>query len=148
MVLFGWDTKGARLKSVFAWAAATKGNRWAHRDGTMILMAHRHGFRAAELVDLRWDQIDFEQATLAVRRVKKGSPATTHPHPWRRVAAAEAAAARARAKITLDPRGNPLAEMGPRSPSGDSGFAYCPTGYRGAGVPKGHQWTPQSHLEA
>jgi integrase len=30
------------------------------------------------LVDLRWDQIDFDTATLAVRRVKKGSPAT-HP---------------------------------------------------------------------
>ena len=44
----------------------------------MILVAYRHGFRAAELVDLRWDQIDFEQATLAVRRVKRGSPAT-HP---------------------------------------------------------------------
>jgi site-specific recombinase XerD len=58
--------------------AATKGNRWGHRDGTMILVAYRHGFRAAELVDLRWDQIDFEQATLAVRRIKKGSPAT-HP---------------------------------------------------------------------
>lgn len=58
--------------------AATKGNRWGHRDGTMILVAYRHGFRAAELVDLRWDQIDFEQATLAVRRVKKGAPAT-HP---------------------------------------------------------------------
>jgi integrase len=58
--------------------AATKGNRWGHRDATMILVGYRHGFRAAELVDLRWDQIDFEQATLAVRRVKKGSPAT-HP---------------------------------------------------------------------
>jgi len=58
--------------------AATRGNRWSHRDGTMILVAYRHGFRAAELVDLRWDQIDFEQATLAVRRVKRGSPAT-HP---------------------------------------------------------------------
>jgi type 1 fimbriae regulatory protein FimB/type 1 fimbriae regulatory protein FimE len=29
-------------------------------------------------VDLRWDQIDFATATMAVRRVKKGSPAT-HP---------------------------------------------------------------------
>ena len=57
---------------------ATKGNRWSHRDSTMILVAYRHGFRAAELVDLRWYQIDFEQATLAVRRVKRGSPAT-HP---------------------------------------------------------------------
>ena len=33
---------------------------------------------AAELVDLCWDQIDFEQATLAVRRVKRGTP-STHP---------------------------------------------------------------------
>jgi integrase len=32
----------------------------------------------AELVDLRWDQIDFDSATLAVRRVKKGTP-STHP---------------------------------------------------------------------
>ncbi|HWV41311.1 tyrosine-type recombinase/integrase, partial [Pseudorhodoplanes sp.] len=31
-----------------------------------------------ELVDLRWDQIDFGAATLAVRRVKRGSP-STHP---------------------------------------------------------------------
>ena len=37
---------------------AAKGNRYGHRDALMILMAYRHGFRAAELVDLRWDQID------------------------------------------------------------------------------------------
>jgi type 1 fimbriae regulatory protein FimB/type 1 fimbriae regulatory protein FimE len=57
---------------------AAKGNRWGHRDATMILVAYRHGLRAAELVDLRWDQIDFNTAALAVRRAKKGSPAT-HP---------------------------------------------------------------------
>jgi type 1 fimbriae regulatory protein FimB/type 1 fimbriae regulatory protein FimE len=56
----------------------TKGNRWGHRDATMILVAYRHGLRAAELVDLRWDQVDFRTATLHVRRVKQGSPAT-HP---------------------------------------------------------------------
>jgi integrase len=55
-----------------------KVNRWGHRDATMILVAYRHGLRAAELVDLRWDQVDFATATLAVRRVKQGSPAT-HP---------------------------------------------------------------------
>ena len=44
----------------------------------MILLTYRHGFRAIELVDLRWDQIDFDRATLAVRRAKKGSP-STHP---------------------------------------------------------------------
>jgi integrase len=57
---------------------ATKGNRWGHRDGTMILVAYRHGLRASELTDLRWDQIDFATATLHVRRVKRGSP-STHP---------------------------------------------------------------------
>jgi integrase len=57
---------------------AAKGNRHGHRDATMILMAYRHGLRVSELVHLRWDQIDFDTANLAVRRVKKGSPAT-HP---------------------------------------------------------------------
>ena len=44
----------------------------------MILVAYRHGLRSAELVDLRWDQIDFNTGNLAVRRIKRGSPAT-HP---------------------------------------------------------------------
>ena len=45
----------------------------------MILMAFRHGLRAAELVDLRWDQVDLgRNAGLHVRRVKNGI-ATTHP---------------------------------------------------------------------
>ena len=57
---------------------AAKGNRYGHRDATMILLAYRHGFRVSELVDLRWDQIDFATACLHVRRVKKGSP-STHP---------------------------------------------------------------------
>jgi integrase len=57
---------------------AAGNNRWGHRDATMILVAYRHGFRASELVDLRWDQIDFNAGTMAVRRGKQGTPAT-HP---------------------------------------------------------------------
>jgi len=57
---------------------AARGNRWAHRDATMILVAYRHGLRASELTDLRWDQVDFATAALHVRRVKQGSP-STHP---------------------------------------------------------------------
>lgn len=57
---------------------AAKANRWGHRDATMILVAYRHGLRAAELVDLRWDQIEFRTANLHVRRVKQGTP-STHP---------------------------------------------------------------------
>ena len=57
---------------------AVKGNRWGHRDATMVLLAYRHGLRASELVDLRWEQIDLEHALLHVRRLKNGNPAT-HP---------------------------------------------------------------------
>jgi type 1 fimbriae regulatory protein FimB/type 1 fimbriae regulatory protein FimE len=53
-------------------------NRYAHRDSTMILLAFRHGLRAAELVALRWDSIDFGHGRLHVNRAKKGSPAV-HP---------------------------------------------------------------------
>ena len=57
--------------------AATR-NRWGRRDATMVLVAYRHGLRASELVDLRWDQVEFATATLHVRRVKQGTP-STHP---------------------------------------------------------------------
>ena len=57
---------------------AVKGNRYGHRDATMVLVAYRHGLRVSELVDLRWDQVDFAAATLHVRRVKSGTP-STHP---------------------------------------------------------------------
>jgi integrase len=57
---------------------AAKGNRHGHRDATMVLVAYRHGLRASELVDLRWEQVEFKTATLHVRRVKKGTP-STHP---------------------------------------------------------------------
>ena len=55
-----------------------KGNRWGHRDATMVLVAYRHGLRASELVDLRWDQVEFRTAFLHVRRAKRGTP-STHP---------------------------------------------------------------------
>jgi integrase len=58
---------------------AAKANRYGQRDAAMILIAYRHGLRAAELVDLRWDQVEFgRNAVLHVRRVKNGV-ASTHP---------------------------------------------------------------------
>jgi len=53
-------------------------NRWGHRDATMLLVAYRHGLRASELVELRWDEVDFRTASLHVRRAKQGTP-STHP---------------------------------------------------------------------
>ena len=58
-------------------------NRWGHRDATMVLVAYRHGLRVSELIDLRWEQIDFATATLHVRRVKKGTPATIRSRAMR-----------------------------------------------------------------
>ena len=57
---------------------AAKANRHGLRDATMILVAFRHGLRASEVCDLRWDQVDFDAAALNVRRVKNGTP-STHP---------------------------------------------------------------------
>jgi integrase len=58
--------------------SAAKDNRHGDRDALMVLLAYRHGLRAAEVVDLRWEQVHLESATLSVRRVKAGTPAT-HP---------------------------------------------------------------------
>jgi integrase len=57
---------------------SAKANRHGHRDATMILLSFRHGLRAAEFCDLRWDQVEFNAAVLHVRRVKNGTP-STHP---------------------------------------------------------------------
>jgi integrase len=57
---------------------AAKDNRYGHRDATMLLVAYRHGLRASEVCDLRWEQIDWNSATLHVHRVKSGKP-STHP---------------------------------------------------------------------
>jgi type 1 fimbriae regulatory protein FimB/type 1 fimbriae regulatory protein FimE len=60
---------------------SARANRYGQRDAAMILMAYRHGLRAAELVDLRWDQVDLgRNAALHVRRVKQGLP-SVHPLP-------------------------------------------------------------------
>jgi type 1 fimbriae regulatory protein FimB/type 1 fimbriae regulatory protein FimE len=59
-----------------------KGNRHGHRDSTMILVAFTHGLRASELVNLKWDAVDFAGGRLHVNRAKRGTPAT---HPLRGV---------------------------------------------------------------
>jgi type 1 fimbriae regulatory protein FimB/type 1 fimbriae regulatory protein FimE len=66
------------LDEVKVLVEAARANRHGLRDATMILVAFRHGLRAAEVCDLRWDQVDFDAAILHVRRVKNGTP-STHP---------------------------------------------------------------------
>ena len=57
---------------------AAKTNRYGQRDALIVLLAFRHGLRAAEVCDLRWEQVDFKTASLHVRRLKNGVP-STHP---------------------------------------------------------------------
>ena len=58
--------------------AAAKDNRHGHRDATMILIGFRHGLRASEPCSLQWTDVEFETATLHIRRTKGGTMAT-HP---------------------------------------------------------------------
>jgi integrase len=58
---------------------AAQQGRYGHRDATLILVAFRHGLRAAEICDLEWSQVEFRRsASLHVRRVKNGKP-SVHP---------------------------------------------------------------------
>ena len=90
---------------------ATKGNRQAHRDGTMILLAFRHGLRAAG--DLRWEQVEFETAVLHVRRRKNGTP-SVHPLSGRELGALRRLRRESEASpfIFLSERGAPFSVAG------------------------------------
>jgi type 1 fimbriae regulatory protein FimB/type 1 fimbriae regulatory protein FimE len=56
-------------------AAAAEG-RYGRRDALMVLMAFRHGLRAAELTRMKWDHLDLQRRTYYVLRVKKGARST------------------------------------------------------------------------
>ena len=43
-----------------------------------MLIAHRHGLRASELVGLEWHQVELDGGRLHVRRAKNGTP-SVHP---------------------------------------------------------------------
>jgi type 1 fimbriae regulatory protein FimE len=58
--------------------AARKAGRHRVRDAAIILMLFRHGLRTAELVALRWQQVDLKAGYLDVHRVKHGHHAK-HP---------------------------------------------------------------------
>jgi type 1 fimbriae regulatory protein FimB/type 1 fimbriae regulatory protein FimE len=47
------------------------------RDRLLILMAFRHALRVSELVDIRWQQIHLDTATIDIRRAKNGIPTPT-----------------------------------------------------------------------
>jgi len=58
--------------------AARKRGRNGPRDAAAILLAYRHGLRAAELCALRWAQVDLRNGRLHVNRAKGGIE-SVHP---------------------------------------------------------------------
>ena len=58
--------------------AAKKVGRHGIRDGGIILLMFRHGLRTAELVALKWTQIDLADGYIEVHRVKNGRD-SIHP---------------------------------------------------------------------
>ena len=59
-------------------AARLAGGRLAERDALLIMMAWCHGFRASELIALRWHQIEPKSRCAARCRIKEG-PASIIP---------------------------------------------------------------------
>src|SRR5215471_13828012 len=57
---------------------AAGGNRYGHRDATMILIAYRHGLRPAELCILQWANVGLDEGKMHVARLKNGTP-SVHP---------------------------------------------------------------------
>src|SRR5215467_1068124 len=60
--------------------AARQSGRHRVRDAAIILLMFRHGLRTAELVAVRWQQVDLKAGYLDVHRVKHGHHAK---HPLR-----------------------------------------------------------------
>ncbi len=58
--------------------AAKKLGRHGVRDAAIILLMFRHGLRTAELVALKWSQVDFKGGYIEICRVKQGHD-SIHP---------------------------------------------------------------------
>jgi type 1 fimbriae regulatory protein FimB len=50
--------------------------RYPERDRVMVRLVYRHGLRASEACDLRWDHLNLDEGTITVRRRKMGKDST------------------------------------------------------------------------
>ena len=57
-------------------AIKKRGGRHDHRDASLILLIYRHGLRLSESASSRWEQINFSDGTIYVKRLKGGTPST------------------------------------------------------------------------
>jgi len=106
-------------------AEARKRGRYGHRDGTMILIAFRHGLRVSELVALRWQQVDLDAGRLRVIR-RKVSGDSVQP-----LSGPEIRALR-RIKREQEPGTRYVFVTERKAPMTTSGFDKMPTAHCGA----------------
>ena len=59
-------------------AAAGSRGRHPERDRALLLMMFRHGFRASEACNLKWDAVMLDEGTIWINRLK-GSESGFHP---------------------------------------------------------------------
>lgn len=52
--------------------AAKSTGRHGYRDYVLILLAYRHGLRVGEVVNLKWEQVNFNRAEIHINRLKHG----------------------------------------------------------------------------
>ena len=57
--------------------AARRLGRHGERDAAMVLLMFRHGLRTAELVSLKWSQVDLKRGYLDVKRARAGTTRST-----------------------------------------------------------------------
>lgn len=68
-----------RPKEVDALIGAARSiGRHSVRDAAIILLMFRHGLRTAELVALKWSQVDLSEGYIDIHRLKHGHD-TVHP---------------------------------------------------------------------
>ena len=58
--------------------AAMHSPRNGLRDAALILLAYQHGFKVSELINLKWEHVDFENRSILVSRLCDGQE-TLHP---------------------------------------------------------------------
>lgn len=59
-------------------AVKNKGGWYSKRNSLLILILYRHGLRRSEAARLRWSDVDLEEGTIYIRRIK-GSRSGRHP---------------------------------------------------------------------
>ena len=91
---------------------AAKANRHGVRDALMISLAYHHGLRVTELVELRWNAIDFKRVDIAINTGSTAQRATGNPCKNLRALRALKREAASEEYVFVSERGGPMTRDG------------------------------------